>query len=192
MQVISENVRRFRVERGFSLGEVASRSGLSKQTLSKLESADSNPTVETLAAVSATLGVPFRRLVTEWGHPIFLRRAADSSWTRRSGVDVRALDEVFGTGQVRTEVVRLTKDRRALELPAHHLGTLIHLYVIDGRLRTGTVADPVDLEAGDFVRFAGDVPHRHEALSDTALAHVVLTIPQARRYDSPGVEVATG
>jgi len=33
------------------------------------------------------------------------------------------------------------------EFPKHHL------YVVTGKLRTGPVRDPVDLAAGDYIRF---------------------------------------
>jgi quercetin dioxygenase-like cupin family protein len=58
---------------------------------------------------------------------------------------------------------------------------LHHIYVITGKLRTGPVSEPVDLAAGDFVRFPGDIPHRHACLSDRVLAHVVTTVPQVRQ-----------
>jgi quercetin dioxygenase-like cupin family protein len=59
---------------------------------------------------------------------------------------------------------------------------LHHIYVITGKLRTGPVSEPVDLAAGDFVRFPGDIPHRHACLSDRVLAHVVTTVPQVRQF----------
>jgi len=50
-----------------SLGDLARSSGLSKQTLSKIEKGDGNPTVETLALLGPALYVPARRFLTEWG-----------------------------------------------------------------------------------------------------------------------------
>lgn len=54
-QLVARNVRRFRRERAMSLGELARRSGLAKQTLSKIEQGTGNPTVETLALLGAAL-----------------------------------------------------------------------------------------------------------------------------------------
>ena len=64
-ELVARNVRRFRLERGFSIGDLARRSGLSKQTLSKLEMGNGNPTVDTLSAVGDALDVSLGRLVTE-------------------------------------------------------------------------------------------------------------------------------
>ena len=53
--------------------------------------------------------------------------------------------------------------------------------MITGRLRTGPLSEPVDLAAGDFVRFPGDVAHRYVCLSDRVTAHMVTTLPQIRQ-----------
>src|SRR6201993_3629574 len=68
-QLVARNIRRFRRERAMSLGELARRSGLSKQTLSKIEQGLGNPTVDTLAQLGTALDLPARRFLTEWGTP---------------------------------------------------------------------------------------------------------------------------
>ncbi|MFG6202004.1 cupin domain-containing protein [Nonomuraea sp. JJY05] len=78
--------------------------------------------------------------------------------------------------------MRLERGTPCPTVPAHSLGTLHHVYVITGKLRTGPVEDQVELSAGDFVRFPGDVPHRHTCLSERVVAHVVTTIPQAHQF----------
>src|SRR6201987_5676801 len=79
-QPLARNVRRFRRERAMSLGELARRSGLSKQTLSKIEQGCGNPTVDTLAQLGAALDLPARRLFTEWGTPVYVKRHYEGSW----------------------------------------------------------------------------------------------------------------
>lgn len=54
--------------------------------------------------------------------------------------------------------------------------------MITGRLRTGPVNDPVELSAGDFVRFPGGIAHRHVCLSERVVAHMVTTVPQIRQF----------
>ncbi|OIJ92668.1 helix-turn-helix domain-containing protein [Streptomyces colonosanans] len=166
-----------------SLGELARRSGLSKQTLSKIEQGLGNPTVETLALLGAALDVPTRRLLTEWGTPVYVQRHDEGEWSDRGHWTERPLDETYGSGYVRTLVLRLERGTGTPETIAPHApGTLHHLYLITGKLRTGPVNEPVDLSAGDFVRFPGDVPHRHVCLSDRVVAHMVTTLPQLRRF----------
>ena len=181
-QLVARNAKRFRVERGLSLGDVARRSGLSKQTLSKLENGVGNPTVETLAALGAALDVSLRRLVTEWGTPVFVQRAEQGEWQASSGHQERALDEIYGSGYVRTTLLRMTRGDDSGEIDAHAPGALHHIYVVTGRVRIGPVTDLVELSAGDFVRFPGDVPHRQTCLSDKAVMHMVTTLPQVRQF----------
>lgn len=181
--LVARNVRRFRQERGLSLGELARRSGLSKQTLSKVEQGVGNPTVETLAALSGSLDLSLRRLLTEWGTPVFVQRQDDAEWHEGGAWSERILDEIYGSGYVRTLLLRLEKgDGRTRAVESHTPGTLHHLYVISGRLRTGPTAEPVDLAAGDFARFPGDVEHQHVCLSDRVVAHMVTTVPQVRQF----------
>lgn len=57
------------------------------------------------------------------------------------------------------------------------MGTLEHLYVISGRVRVGPVDSPVELSAGDFVRYPGDRPHVHESLDgEEGLIHIVVSV----------------
>ena len=72
-----------------------------------------------------------------------------------------------GTGCVRTLLLRLERGSAELKpVDPHPPGTLDYLFVITGRLRTGPVGEPVDLAAGDFDRFPGDVAHSFVSLSD--------------------------
>ncbi|WP_067137996.1 helix-turn-helix domain-containing protein [Microtetraspora malaysiensis] len=181
-QLVARNVRRYRRERGLSLGELARRSGLSKQTLSKIEQGVGNPTVETLSLLGAALDVSMPRLLTEWGTPVFVQRNHEGEWIDSDGWSQRILDGIYGSGHVRTLVLRLERGPKEPKIiNAHSPGTLHHLYVITGKLRAGPVSEPVDLAAGDFVRFPGDIPHRYTCLSERVVAHMVTTVPQIRQ-----------
>ncbi|MFF2110078.1 helix-turn-helix domain-containing protein [Rhodococcus koreensis] len=181
-QLVARNVRRYRQERALSLGDLARRSGLSKQTLSKIEQGVGNPTVDTLAMLGAALDVTPRRLLTEWGTPVLVLKRDEGAWIGEKGWSERILDEVFGSGYVRTLLLRLERGSKEDVIDPHSPGTLHHLYVIEGQMLSGPVSDPVEISAGDFVRFPGDVPHRHVCLSPVVLAHMVTTLPQLRQF----------
>jgi transcriptional regulator with XRE-family HTH domain len=107
--VVDRNVRRLRTERQLSIGALATRAGLAKQTLANLESGRGNPTVETLLAVSRALGVGATWLLTEWGSPVVVHRADGAGWTEGTGGRRRDLDQIFGTGQVLSSLLQLTR-----------------------------------------------------------------------------------
>ncbi|MFW0795472.1 XRE family transcriptional regulator [Gordonia sp. CPCC 205515] len=184
-QLVARNIRRFRVERGYSLGELARRSGLAKQTVSKIEQGTGNPTVETLILICAALDVSARRVLTEWGTPVYVQRAGDSVWSSTGPSAERLLDEVYGTGYVRNLLVRFERDGTDdAVIEAHSPGTLHHVFVSEGRLELGPVGDLVVAFAGDFVRYPADVPHQCLCVSDRAVAHIVTTRPQLQQFDA--------
>jgi hypothetical protein len=49
-----------------------------------------------------------------------------------------------------------------------------HVMLIEGRLRAGPAEATADLDAGDVLRFPGDVPHSYEALEGSARAIVLM------------------
>src|SRR5829696_4451470 len=63
LTTIAADLRRERERTGLSLSELAKRAGIAKSTLSQLEAATGNPSIETLWALGVALGVPFSRLV---------------------------------------------------------------------------------------------------------------------------------
>jgi transcriptional regulator with XRE-family HTH domain len=182
-QLVARNIHRFRRERAMSLGELARRSGLSKQTLSKIEQGLGNPTVDTLAQLGGALDLPARRFLTEWGTPVYVQRHDEGSWHAHAEWAERILDETYGSGYVRTLVLTLERvGRQPQVIDPHPSGTLHHLYVITGKVRAGPVSEPIDLVAGDFARFPGDTPHLLACLSERASAHMVTTVPQVRQF----------
>ncbi|MFE6489701.1 helix-turn-helix domain-containing protein, partial [Streptomyces sp. NPDC057757] len=127
-ELIARNVRRFRLERAISLGELARRSGLSKQTLSKIEQGVGNPTVETLSLLGAALDLPARRLLTEWGTPVYVQRHDEGEWAGAGHWTERILDETYGSGFVRTLLLRLERTGAPREtVEPHAPGTLHHV-----------------------------------------------------------------
>ena len=181
--VAARNVRRFRTERRMSMGQLARRCGVSKQTLSKIESGVGNPTVDTLDAVATALDVSLRALLTEWGSPVFVQRGSTASWQENGRWRTRMMDQIYGSGYVRTSVVRLdgsTPPR--CEVEPHSAGTLHHAYVIGGRVRLGPLDAAVELGSGDFIRFPGDTAHVVERLTQQAVVHFVTTAPQVPQF----------
>jgi transcriptional regulator with XRE-family HTH domain len=173
VRAVAANVRALRLEAGLTLGDLAAQAGLGKSTLAQLESGKANPSVETLWAICAALQVPFGRIVEEERPSLQVVRAADVPAMRSEetpGWAGRLLSASHRRG---------TFDLYAIDIEAggsrhaepHHRGVVEHLVVVEGRMRVGPQSGPVDLETGDLVTFAADVPHVYEALETT---HAVL------------------
>ena len=123
--------------------------------------------------LDAGLRVPVARLVEEAQPALRVVRSHDVTPMRS--------DEAPGwTGRLlATAHRRGTFDLYLIDIEAgsvrhaepHHAGVIEHMVVVEGRLRVGPQSGPVELEAGDLVTFAADVPHVYEALEST---HAVL------------------
>ena len=62
-EIIAENLKRLRTERGLSLGRLAELSGVSKVMLSQVEKGESSPTINTLSVSYTHLTLPTKRIV---------------------------------------------------------------------------------------------------------------------------------
>lgn len=179
--IVPRNVRRFRLEQGYSISNLARRAGLSKQTLSSIESGNANPTVLTLTMIADALGVNAAHLLTDYGSPVLVRRARDAQWTETRDGLMRELDHIYGLrfGFARTSVFRYSRAENAvIDHRAHRIGTIHHAYVLQGHVAIGPKDDETEVSRGDFIRFPADKPHQTRIYSDIAFLHMVTTVPQ--------------
>jgi transcriptional regulator with XRE-family HTH domain len=156
-EVLAANLRRLRIARRLSLSELARATGMSKATLSSVESGRSNPTIETLAALAGALRVSLGELLEE--PPLGEVRI------------VRRFDHIEEEG------IRLTArtwEPRQLEEPEPApTGTRAGVYVLEGKLIAGPVERVTELAPGDYASFPIDVPHLYETERTRARALVL-------------------
>jgi transcriptional regulator with XRE-family HTH domain len=169
---VAANVRRLRAVRGLSAGALAAASGVGKATLSRIEAGQANPTVETLYALADALGVSFGTLTSAETPRVRVTRAAD---TPRVGgaVQIRVLDRLYGAPLVEL-LDAVFPAGKVRDADPHPPGVTEHLVVVRGRLRAGPARQPVELDAGDLLRFPGDVPHVYAALGGEDAEAIVL------------------
>lgn len=175
LDVIARSLRRERERSALSLSEVAKRAGVAKSTLSQLEAATGNPSVETLWALCVALDVPFSRLVDPPRRPVRVLRAGEGpSIPSEQSAFIGTLLASCPPG-ARRDVYRITLEPGAPRKAEPHIpGTVEHMTVAAGRIRTGPAEDPVELGPGDYAAFPGDIPHVYEALEPDSWAVLVM------------------
>jgi transcriptional regulator with XRE-family HTH domain len=178
LAAIAAALRRERERVGISLAELARRAGLAKSTLSQLEAGAGNPSVETLWALGVALGVPFSRLVEPPVPAVRVIRAGQATGLRSDQATfVGSLLDV-GVAKVRSDLYVMEMEPGAPRLAdPHNPGSTEHVVVAAGRLRLGPQSEPVELTAGDYIAFPGDVPHVYEALEPGTWAVLVMKHP---------------
>ncbi|MBP2337105.1 transcriptional regulator with XRE-family HTH domain [Saccharothrix coeruleofusca] len=175
LEVIAASLRRERERAGLSLSELAKRAGIAKSTLSQLESASGNPSVETLWALGVALGVPFSRLVDPPTPRVRVIRAGEGPaiYSERAHYTATLLASC-PPGARRDIYVLNLEPGAARESEPHMPGTTEHLVVSAGRVLAGPREEPVELGPGDYLLYPGDVPHTCQALEPGTSAVMVM------------------
>jgi transcriptional regulator with XRE-family HTH domain len=172
---IAAALRAERERARLSLTELARRAGIAKSTLSQLEAGVGNPSVETLWALGVALGIPFSRLVEPPAPAVRVIRAGQ-------GLRVPSEHSLFTGTLLAAGSPHGRRDVYVIELepgPAraadpHIPGTVEHLIVAQGRMRTGPADAPVELGPGDYAALPGDVAHTYQALEPNTWAVLVM------------------
>ena len=173
--LIAASIRRERARAGLSLTELAKRAGIAKSTLSQLESAAGNPSVETLWALGVALGVPFSRLVDPPRRGVQVIRAGEGPVIHSERADYRVTLLASCPPGARRDIFRLLVQPGEPRISDPHMpGSTEHVIVSTGRAQVGPVDDPAELGPGDYVTYAGDVPHIFRALEPDTTGVIVM------------------
>ena len=166
---LADRLNELRRERGWSLDDLAARSGVSRATLSRMEKADVSPTADQLGRLCAAYAMPASRLLAmaEERFPPMVSRADQAIWTddaagfhRRSvspPAAALAAEVIEGTLKAGGEV--------AYQVPPVP-GFEHHLVMLAGRLRVTVEGRAHDLAEGDCLRYLLFGSTRFEAITD--------------------------
>ena len=178
---VADNLRRLRKQRELSLDDLAARSGVSRASLSQIETCKTNPTIAILWKIAAGLGVPFAALLGEATvERVRTLRKGDAQVLRSADgrMESRPLMPAGASPQVECYELRLAP-RGVAPSEAHAKGTAECLIVLTGILRLHVADQVYELAAGDSVYFEADVPHAYENPGRTeARYHNVILYPR--------------
>lgn len=179
--VLARTLQQLRAERGWSLDQLAARSGVSKGVLVALEQGRSNPNLATLARIGDAFGVPVTRLLDTSDEPRVQLSGPEQArvlWHGPSG----------GTGTI----IAATEAPWAAELwqwtllpgevfggDAHAPATRELTWVETGTLTLTVAGTGHHVGAGQCVRFPGGLPHsyRNEGTEPVRMIMVVVVPP---------------
>jgi len=171
---IAHSLRREREAAGISVSELARRAGVSKATVSQLESGAGNPSVETLWAIGDALGVPFSTLVDERTTAPRLIRLGDHAGVPSSASPYLATLLSAAAPGTRRDIYLIQAEpgepRRSLP---HRAGTTEHVVLVSGVALIGPAENPELLQPGDYLSYPGDAPHVFEARVDGTSAVLI-------------------
>ncbi|MEM8852889.1 MAG: GNAT family N-acetyltransferase [Pseudomonadota bacterium] len=158
---IARRLKALRVERGWSLDDLAKRSGVSRATLSRLEKADVSATAAALGKLCSAYGLTMSRLMlqVEGSAPARVAHAAQPVWEDpETGFQRRTVSPP--TPAFAAEVVECTlpPGTHIAYDRAPHAGLEHHLVLLEGALTVRVNGTAHRLEVGDCLRYRLDGP----------------------------------
>jgi transcriptional regulator with XRE-family HTH domain len=176
LDAVGPRLRALRRQRGFTLADLSTSTGISESTLSRLESGGRRPTLELLLPLARTYGVPLDDLVgaPRTGDPrIHLRPI------HRHGMTFVPLTRRAG-GLQAFKMLIPARAAPADPAPQTH-GGYEWVYVLDGRLRLLIGDRDLVLPAGEAAEFDTALPHWLGSADGRAVETLVLFGPQGER-----------
>jgi transcriptional regulator with XRE-family HTH domain len=178
-RAIGLRVRSARLACGWTLDQLALRSGVSRRMVVNVEQGSANPSIATLLRLSDALGIGLPALVdtADDAEPVTVHRAGAASpmWTSPAGGTA-----VMVAGTNPPDVNELWDWRLGpgdrFDSEAHRAGTRELLLVVSGAI--DLVVDGVQhrLRAGDSATFDGGRDHRYANVSATRPARFTLAV----------------
>ena len=155
-QRIAQRLKGLRAERGWSLDQLATRSAISRATLSRLENAEVSPTANVLGKLCAVYGLTMSRLMhmVEGEFPALVRGEAQAVWSdpeigfRRRSVSPPA--QTLAAEALECEIdpgTRITYDEPPRPGLEHHL------LMVNGKLAVTVGGQTYNLHPGDCLRY---------------------------------------
>jgi transcriptional regulator with XRE-family HTH domain len=166
-------LREIRKREGFTLEEVAQRSGLSIAVISRLERNQTTAELETLYRLARVFGMS----------------ATDLLAVAESRMAHRKAEEQYTSGDFDFRVVRYAnlacytahaKAGARVSKPEIHHDDHETCWVLEGRLRVMLPYESVELSAGESLQFDAIQEHSYEALEDCHL--ILVHLRKAKRY----------
>ncbi len=180
-QVIANHVRTRRLDIGLSVGQLAERTGISKGMLSKIENAQTSPSLSTLDRLAAALDMPvtslFRGLAEE-RDAIFVKAGSGPEIVRkgtRAGHTYQLLGSLRGPYK-RVEPLLVSLDEESEVFPLFQHAGIEVLYMLSGVMEYGYGRQRYKMERGDTLQFEGDIPHGPTMLIKLPIRFLSITI----------------
>lgn len=185
-RAIAQRVREERQRLNLTLREVARRSDVSVAMISKIEQAQTSPSLRTLSRLARTLDVPittFFRGFEEEREASYVKAGQGIELIRegtRHGHRYELLAAPRGDGRrVQPFLNTMTNQAEAFPLFQHEYSEFI--YMLEGRMVYSYGQHRYDLEPGDSLLFDGATPHGAEELIDLPVRFLSVHVDSEQR-----------
>ena len=175
---VARTLQALRADRGWSLDQLAARSGVSKGVLVALEQGRSNPNLATLARIGDAFGVPVTLLVEVGAEPAVRISDPDAArvlWSGPSGGSgtiIGATDPPWAVELWRWEVM----PGEAFGGDAHAPASREMVWVQEGTVTLTVAGERHTLGPGQCARFPASRPHRYSNESQEPVRFTMVAV----------------
>jgi transcriptional regulator with XRE-family HTH domain len=153
---LAERLKQLRSAKGFSLQDLADKSGISRATLSRIENGEVSPTAETLGALASAYAMTISRILAPAERPFqpLVARAEQSVWQDSSRGFTRHIVSP-PSGALSVEIIRCelaATQSISYEKPPV-AGLEHHLTLLKGALTVTVEGETYVLREGDCLRY---------------------------------------
>jgi transcriptional regulator with XRE-family HTH domain len=179
VSAIGAKVAKARAERGWSLQQLAKRSGLSPASIHKIEKSGMTPTITSLMKVAAALGKSVGYFIEESDglRPVTVVRRDERTrlHTSKDGLVLNNISGRYGPFFVAGAEAEVEPWADSGPQPMIHPGEELVL-LLEGTMRFTIDAVAYDLDAGDSIHFRTAYPHSWANPSDEPARAIWLAI----------------
>jgi len=192
---LAERLSVFRKLNGLSLEQVATRAGITKSYLSKLERGLSSPTIATLLKLAQALGRSAEQLIGQEAQDddIVLVKAGERIPFTRSKEREGYVYEAIAASRTQKAMAPfiMTPPISVNEKTdlASHAGEEF-IFLVAGVMDVIFEDRVVRLETGDSLYFNASIPHRSRSIGKPAQALVVVSIPDTNMTEQQQISIA--
>ncbi|MGB0694052.1 MAG: helix-turn-helix domain-containing protein [Rhodospirillaceae bacterium] len=177
---IGQSLKDLRRERGWSLEDLAKRTGVSRATLSRVEAAEVSPTTATLAKLCAAFGIQLSHLMLELedGFTPLIQADRQTVWQDPAGGLTRRLISPPAHG-LKAEVLECTLEAGQDLIYEHppKLGQEHHLLMLSGSLTLSFGPTVVHhLKSGDCLRYRLDRGNRFSTSPEEGARYLLVIV----------------
>jgi len=175
---IGAKVARARAERGWSLAQLAQRSGLSAAAVHKIEKSGMTPTIASLMKVAAALGKSVAYFVDEPATPdVNVIRGDERArvYTSKKGLELRNLSGRYGGFAMAGADAVVEPRADSGPMPMNHPGEEL-VIVVEGRMEFDVDGVTHEVGEGDSIHFRSVRPHSWRNPTDEPARAVWLVV----------------
>lgn len=161
-KIIALNLKKLRIERNLSLGQLASISGISKTMLSDIEKGNSNPTINTVWKIANGLKVPYTKLIdgVDDETTIVQRKETIEQTSENSAYRVYCYYTTTPTRNFELFYCELDANASNTSI-GHSEKSQEYIYVMNGELILDTENGEYILKEGDSIAFDSSIAHTY-------------------------------